>query len=99
MFAVRRGEWLHSFFPHAGLCGTCTDSDPVVRVRVTPDDSGDHWSWWDTARGVFLFTNGHREGVEICFPYGTKVDEERGRGKVIRVRVDVLREATEEELR
>lgn len=74
----------------------CTSSkQPVVRVRVTVDDAGDYWAWWEakTQKPVHIYPKDFM--VEMCFTYGTKEEEERGRGKVCRVRVEEVPEDTE----
>lgn len=99
MWALRHDGKLRNFFPSIRQCRMCSATDPVVRVRVTQDDDGAFWAWWSNERKTFSYTNSNRHGVEVCFTYGSKAAEEHGEGKVVRVRVDVLREATKEELR
>jgi dipeptidyl aminopeptidase/acylaminoacyl peptidase len=94
LFAMRRGERLTHFYPSAALvsmCGTGT----VVRVRLTPDEAGTHWCWWKRDGAVF-FVHDDEHRVRICSPDGFERAERDGHGKVVRVRVDVLREATTE---
>jgi hypothetical protein len=62
-------------------------------AEVNSDPEGEYWAWWDsnthTFRHVYL-----TEGlVEMCFAYGTKPEENRDRGRKLRVKVTILREA------
>ena len=77
------------FFPspmQMRLCGP----PPYHRVRIIPDEAGDYWTWWDSEKDDFHFTAFAKMAVEICFPYGSKAEEDRGRGKLIRCRVEPI---------
>lgn len=82
------------------LCG-----GTVHRVRVTEladgDPTANGWAWRDddwrelvdgewVTKPLLHIVYSHRDFLEIAFPYGTKAEEERGRGKVVQVRVEVL---------
>lgn len=81
------------FFPHQDIVRSIGGNDPIHRVRITTDADGSFWSWWNAEKSRHDFTWSHRDGVEICFPYGSKAEEDRGRGKVVRVRVERIEEA------
>jgi hypothetical protein len=74
------------------LCGDY--SETVVLIEVTQDDNGTYWTWYDYTRDCFNFTASFKQAVEICFPYGSKVEEENGKGKLISVSVKELKELT-----
>jgi len=72
--------------------------DPVVPVTVTevPLDSpeGTHWGWIeqpgrpgvrDASTPVMIWA--HRGTFNIQFPYGPKIEEEHGKGRVVRLRI------------
>ena len=97
MFAQQSSsETLHNFYTSLLAYGVC-GPDPVFHVQVTLDPEGPYYGWLysdDPANGSnvghvsMIFA--HRMLVEICFPYGTAVEEKRGRGKIVRLRVERL---------
>ena len=52
-----------------------------------------YYAWWDEEEQQFLFTAPNLHCVEICFPYGSKAEMEKGRGQVYRVSVEVIEES------
>lgn len=61
-------------------------SEPVA-VIVTEDPEADHLGWIgteDTAPNMIQ----HKRIFEIQFPYGSKAEVERGRGRVVPVRIE-----------
>lgn len=63
----------------------------VVR-EPNAGETPDYWSWWDEKEQRFEFTWAAEFLLEMCFTYGTKAEEERGRGKKMRTVVEVVRE-------
>lgn len=59
-----------------------------VHVRIVPDEAGDYFTWWDSEKDTFNFTAPAEVLVEVCFAYGSKAEEERGRGRLIRCRIE-----------
>jgi hypothetical protein len=57
-------------------------------VLVTLDPNGDQWGWWDAEDKTFCMIFPRRMLVEMCFTYGSKVEEERDRGRVVQVRIE-----------
>lgn len=60
--------------------------DPVA-VTVTEDPEADYLGWIgteDTAPNMIQ----HKRIFEIQFPYGSKAEVERGRGRVVPVRIE-----------
>ena len=71
--------------------------EPVVKVDVTEVEDGDpaatHWAWID-AKHTQPIMVWPREGLfTMCFPYGPKREEERGKGRVVRLAVTPVEEA------
>jgi hypothetical protein len=73
------------FVEHHGL------SEPIVKVDVheVAEDSpdGTHWGWLDSDDRDPTMIYPHRGMLEMCFPYGSKVEIERGKGRVVRLAV------------
>ena len=94
------GAFFH-FYLHTDLVKMC-GHDEVFRVKVTEvelipnvseqlDKSAEgYFGWWDDEKQEFQFVAPNLHCVEICFPYGSKAEAERGRGNVYRVNVEVL---------
>lgn len=104
---VRDGRlYLSHFFPSAFTTRLCTEGtrNKVLLVRLeetqcAPDENGVEdapifWTWYEAKDQTFHFTNESVHGVSICFPYGTKAEEKRGNGRLTRVIVTIVREAT-----
>lgn len=62
----------------------------ILHVNVVEDDAGTHFGWWDEGRQRIDFVYQHEILRDMCFPYGPEAEEERGRGRRIRVRTDIL---------
>ena len=62
-----------------------------VEVREVPDDdpAATHWGWIDAKPdGTDPLMIWPREGLfEMQFPYGSKIEAERGKGRVVRLAV------------
>jgi hypothetical protein len=72
----------------------CYDKTAAALVaEVVEDPSGDYWAWWDNKEVDFSHVYPHDGLVEMCFPYGTKPEIEKGKGHKVRVRITILREA------
>jgi hypothetical protein len=98
LFAMRRGERLAHFYPSATLVNMC-GTGAVVRVLLTPDDAGPYWCWWKNDKATMSMAWDAEVLFRMCSPDGFERAERNGEGKVIRVHVDVMREATVEELK
>jgi hypothetical protein len=89
-----RGETLTDFAPTpqgVRLCGHERIFEVLVR-EPRSNESPRYWSWWDERSRRFELT-WHLEGaLELRFPYGTRTEEKRGRGRKVRTVVDVVRE-------
>ena len=60
---------------------------PIIPVLVTVDEEGTYWGWYSAERMDVSMIFAHRTSLEICFPYGSKIEEDRDRGRVVRLRV------------
>jgi hypothetical protein len=72
---------------------------PIHRVRVTlveGEHSGLYWGWLATDGKYPEYMYPLRDAVEVCFPYGSKCEEEKGRGKVVGLLVEDLGEVGRE---
>lgn len=65
---------------------------PIVEMNVTevPEADAtdlDYWGWRITGEEHPVFVYPHPVLLEICFPYGIPAEVEKGRGRVVRLRV------------
>jgi len=101
MFATRLdchggGEHL-SGFAHDERVATLYFYKPVERVVVRDlceGEVGDYWAWWDTKKGRFDYVFPSRSLVDMCFPYGAKIETERGNGEIVNVFVETSDETS-----
>lgn len=100
----KKGEvWYSDFYYHIELLKMCFVGKKIVKVRLTeleqPEDDC-YWSWKKLMSNKlkaepldppeFHFTHYMKPGVEICFAYGSKVEEDRGYGKLVPVKMELL---------
>jgi hypothetical protein len=103
LLALERNGRFDHFYGSAlqvRMCG----SAPMALVRLTIDKDGPYWGWYHSfhpANGSYLgqisMIYSHRVGVEICFAYGPDAETARGRGEIVRLRVERIREAVDGE--
>lgn len=67
--------------------------EPVLRMRVTviatsEATEADYWGWWKAEGDYVTYVYPREFLVEMCFAYGSKAETERGRGWMVRVRVE-----------
>lgn len=78
------------------MCG----NKEAFLVRLTPDDEGDFYGWHysdhpDNGSFAGQVSMIYRRAflVEMCFPYGLEAEVKRGRGNLVRLRVEEIRPA------
>lgn len=98
-FAVKRENsfnHFHSSTLHLGVCGGEKGNMFLVRLTLNPD--GLYWGWYNSFHPV----NSDRGGqvsmvfqseiqVSVCFAYGPEAETRRGRGEIVRLRVEEIR--------
>lgn len=70
------------------------DEDQTVPPSPQNDPKAnepDYWAWWDADKKRFGLIFGKHFLLNMCFPYGMKSEEERGRGKAYRVNVNLVK--------
>lgn len=68
---------------------SCYGDGKIHEVMVTEDPRGDYWAWWDNKEQVFHNVYPIRSLVEMCFPYGTEIEEKYGKGHLLKVSVEL----------
>ena len=91
--------WLRHFFAHTvALQAVFIGPAAAYRVEIsrgTYGDPGGYWGWWNLEKLCWEMVFGSKVQVEVCFAYGPKVEEERGRGWLLPVDVKVLEKFVE----
>jgi hypothetical protein len=92
LFCQRTDDRFRNFASSAFKAQLCDQSAPVLKVKVTETEefSSCYWAWWSNKDKEFRHIGNKRAMVEVCFPYGYEAEEERGRGHLLPVRVEVL---------
>lgn len=61
---------------------------PIVAVDVIEDSSGDYWGWLDTDGKCPEMIWPSRSQFNVCFAYGPESEVARGKGTILRLRVE-----------
>jgi hypothetical protein len=61
----------------------------VVPVELVEDPAGTYWGWDDVADGMTM-VQPHHGMYTMQFAYGPEAEEERGNGRTVRLRVELL---------
>jgi len=65
--------------------------EPIVEVDVVEvaedDPAATHWGWIFKDETEPSMCHWHRGCLEICFPYGSKIEEQHGKGRAVRLAV------------
>lgn len=93
MWGVWNTSWkaywdIYYHFDLVKMCGyEKKEIKPISVIEVYPGDKkyhlATHWAWFDE-EGISMIWP--EDGIfEMCFPYGSEIEEKPGRGKKIRV--------------
>ena len=105
-FAQRRdskhhpsGFYYSGFYPHRALFAT-SGPGTIYSMRVTLIDAteatdADYWAWWSSEDQTLKFIWASKAQVSMCFPYGPDAETARGRGRIVRVRVEEVQKQHE----
>jgi len=98
--AIHNGKYFEHFGIHpstAMLYGHKTEEIVNVDVIISSDQGPvknnldvDYWGWWSNKDERFTFIFPKYFLLNMCFPYGMKVLEERNEGKAYRVEVNPI---------
>lgn len=59
--------------------------DPIVQIELTEDPEGTYWGWLAKDATYPSMVWPKKMLLDICFPYGPDVEQERGKGRVVRM--------------
>ena len=95
-YAIKREEEFVHFYDSLKLVKFCdSGKGPYVKVKIREakkDEKSDYvcWGWKDYKDRKYQFIYPEQFQVEMCFPYGTELAEERGEGKLVKIIVEEL---------
>lgn len=84
----------------ASLYGHKEDEIIEIKITVAADQTkpsfeqqqknknADYWGWWDDVDKKMSFIHPQLFILNMCFPYSYEAEEERGRGKALRINVE-----------
>jgi hypothetical protein len=91
---VGNPTYLAHFYPSRLTMSVCGfREDDAIRVRLTVIETSDdalYYGWYDAHHQRLSMVFHARSLVAMCFPYGPRAEEERGRGLVVALRVELL---------
>jgi hypothetical protein len=62
---------------------------PMVTVVLTEDPDGPYYGWIRAGEVLPIMIYPNEDLFSMCFPYGYRGEEERGRGEMVRMRAEV----------
>lgn len=80
------GEYRH-FYPDTKDFISWSGKRPIMKVEVVEDPNGDYWDWWHFENESFSMVYQNIDQFEMCFPRGSSIEAEKGRGLRLQVSV------------
>ncbi len=77
---------------NAWHCSLYDSVAPIHKVKITEDLSGksQYWAWFENEKQDYEMVWPKKLLAEMCFPYGSKIEEDRGRGKLTCVNIEFV---------
>ena len=63
----------------------------IIEDEVEDDDSA-YWGWKRKGEEGISMIYPWKGAFEMCFPYGPKIEEEHGKGKIVRLKIERVRD-------
>jgi len=66
---------------------------PYYKIKVREIKKGEksaYWGWKDFEKKEYCMIYPHKAGTEMCFPYGPKAEEKRGKGKLVNLVIEEI---------
>ena len=98
MFAHQDGDEFRNFGSkwrvemHGMIYAMNDVSIPIVEVELELADDGQYYGWLETGEDTPSMIYPYETLFSMCFPYGPKAEEDRGRGKILRFNVKKVEE-------
>lgn len=85
MFAHCGGKFGHEHFGSPLFVRMSQECAVVVPVVLTITEDGPLWGWWDVKHNTVSMIYWRRMLAEMCFTYGSRAEEDRDRGRLVRL--------------
>lgn len=85
---VRDGAWVYANFGAERRLRMVHPNTPVVPVTLVEDPAGSHWGWIADGEDQPGIIQPTEHQFEAQFPYGWRAEQERGHGRMVRLRVE-----------
>lgn len=86
-------EFWHDRYWHVGderYVRLCARKDsPIVKVALSESESGEYWAWQDTGSDKYVMFQPHPGLFDMQFAYGAKAEVDRGRGRIVRLNIEI----------
>lgn len=66
----------------------CKKKEDILKIECIIDEKGDYYGWLENEEISMIYSNIVQ--FKVCFPYGYKVLEEQGRGKMVKLIIKEL---------
>ena len=89
----KNGIRFNDFYPHTvgvKMCGSGEIFKVLVAEEPMANDKDTYWGWWNLKESRFVFVYPHQMLLYMCFAYGPEVEEEKGEGIRLPVKIEVL---------
>jgi hypothetical protein len=87
-YAAKYKERFTDIFPHSSQVRfSGYENDEIFKVNAVEDVAGDYYGWQDTGAEDYVMIYPELFLLEMCFPYGSKAEVERGEGRVVRLNI------------
>ena len=73
-------------------CSLYDSVSPMHKVKVEEDFTGknEYYGWFDNSTQDYRMIWCKKQLVEICFPYGYKIEEEKGKGRLVPLKISFI---------
>jgi hypothetical protein len=82
-------EDFYKYIAAVEMCGF--EEEDIIKVKVreaTKEEKPTHYAWWDNKENEFEFIFPSWLQVDMCFPYGSKIEVETGTGNILGIVVE-----------
>lgn len=87
MYATTKDDTWWDIYPTEAAVKMCGGTD-IRHIKVIADLTGPYWGWWDAEQDKFSMIYLSKFLLAMCFPYGIRAEEEAGKGKALRFRIE-----------
>lgn len=85
----KEGSYYTHFMANPNVVQLHDETSAVYQAEVEQceDSPGVYWGWWENQKQAFTMVYRTRSILNMCFPYGFDIEEKKGRGHAVPVKV------------